>query len=125
MEQNNINKSNRIVWLDLLKGLAILSVVLGHALLGVEEINVFPAHQQIISLIKDWIYTCHMPLFFVLSGAAFRISCLKDSSVDFPKIRKNALNLFILYLIFDTLLPVMKIIFARFVNRPLAKIKKI
>ncbi|MDE5861676.1 MAG: acyltransferase, partial [Ruminococcus sp.] len=112
----NIKKSNRIVWLDSLKGLAIISVVLGHAFLAVQQINLFPEKQNMVTIIKEYIYTWHMPLFFVLSGMAFRISCLKDDSPDFSKIRKNALNLFIIYLIFATALPVLKIIFSQFVN---------
>lgn len=116
MEQSSPKINHRIIWLDSLKGLAIFAVVFGHALLGFQQQNSFPESQNIISLIKNWIYTWHMPLFFVLSGEAFRISCLKNETVDREKIKRNALNLFIVYLVFNAMLPVLKIIFSEFVN---------
>ena len=42
---NGGNGEKRLIWLDALKGLAILSVVLGHVLLGYTEINLFPGDQ--------------------------------------------------------------------------------
>lgn len=57
-----------------------------------------------------------MPLFFVISGKAFRISCLKNGNVDKEKIKRSTLNLFIVYLVFNAMLPVLKIIFSKFVN---------
>ncbi len=116
MEQNFPKINHRIIWLDSLKGLAIVAVILGHALFGFKQQNSFPESQNIISLIKDWIYTWHMPLFFVLSGEAFRISCLKNEIIDKEKIKRSSLNLFIVYLLFNSMLPVLKIIFSKFVN---------
>jgi hypothetical protein rflaF_06982 len=116
MEKNFIKNNNHIIWIDSLKGLAIFAVVLGHALLGFQQQGAFPESQSVITLIKDWIYTWHMPLFFVLSGAAFRISCLKNNTVNFKKVKRNALNIFIIYLLFNIMLTVLKVIFSRFVN---------
>lgn len=44
----------RIEWIDIVKGIGILLMVIGHA--GVS------------SQIKVWIYGFHMPLFFILAG---------------------------------------------------------
>lgn len=116
MSKEVYKSNNRIVWLDSLKGLAIISVVLGHALFGFQQQKTFPESQNIISLLKNWIYTWHMPLFFVLSGVTFRISCLKTGIVNKEKVKRSSLNLFFIYLLFDTILPVLKIIFSIFVN---------
>ena len=48
--------SNRIVWLDVGKGIAIICVVLGHCIVGLD------------SPIKHAIFSFHMPLFFIYSG---------------------------------------------------------
>ena len=45
---------NREHWIDALKGIGIILVVIGHVSLG-------------NNLVK-WIYSFHMPLFFALSG---------------------------------------------------------
>lgn len=66
---------NRIEWLDNAKGIAIFLVVLGHTLRGLpagsgkgEDWAVF---------IDAWIYTFHMPVFFVLSGLFIEASAAK------------------------------------------------
>ena len=56
----------RIVWLDRLKGFAILCVMLGHTiertLLGLQVNNYF------LNFINSFIYSFHMPLFFTAAG---------------------------------------------------------
>lgn len=47
----------RIRWIDMAKGIGILLVMIGH--LG-------------LPYAKTWIYTFHIPLFFILSGCVFR-----------------------------------------------------
>ena len=59
MDQNMVRKSERRGEIDAAKGLALLSVVLGHVIL----LHTFPS---------NWIYTFHMPVFFFLSGMTFR-----------------------------------------------------
>ena len=59
MENTNVNKSKRLFWADAIRGVLILTVVLGHALQhGDYEHNVC------------WtiIYSFHMAAFFVISG---------------------------------------------------------
>ena len=56
---SNINladkgKDNRVGWIDCLKALGIYLVILGHTLKD--------------SYLSVWIYSFHMPLFFILSG---------------------------------------------------------
>ena len=65
----NIN-SGRQEWIDILKGLAILLVVVGH----------MPYTDGTIQ-IKNFIYSFHMPLFFTLAGCTAAISYNKTKSV--------------------------------------------
>lgn len=61
----NIQKKQRIEWVDILKGIAIISVVIGHRAGGNGLL--------IPTALKVWIYSYHMPLFFFLSGVVFSI----------------------------------------------------
>lgn len=52
--------NNRIEWIDICKGLGMILVVLGHT--GLSKIS---------QVAYDWIYSFHMPLFYLLSGLCF------------------------------------------------------
>lgn len=56
---NEMRATDRIVWVDISKGIGILLVVIGHV--------------QTLPLIHDSIFLFHMPLFFLLSGFFFKI----------------------------------------------------
>ena len=69
-----MSASKRIDWLDMLRGFAIVCVIFGHP-------------TKVPSDIELWIYSFHMPLFFMISGATFRGgkydslgSCLADQA---------------------------------------------
>lgn len=81
----------RILWLDNLRGLLILTVVLGHVLqyYGTTEIS---------RTLHHYIYSFHMPLFMLLSGYA---SYKPD--VRFSLVAKRARQLMIPYLIWTVL----------------------
>lgn len=64
-ESTNLSK-NRIDWIDTAKGIGILLVVFGHA---------FTMEN---SLIKIYIYSFHLPLFFFLSGLLFKYEKYKS-----------------------------------------------
>lgn len=66
--------SQRIGWLDGLRGFAMLCVIMGH-LSGMDQ------------QAKIWLYSFHMPLFCIISGALFRyekydsiLACVKDQA---------------------------------------------
>lgn len=58
---------SRESWIDGAKGWGILLVVLGHALRGLQNVQLLPAAGWSHAL-DAWIYSFHMPLFFLLSG---------------------------------------------------------
>lgn len=55
MEGTQIKENQRLDYIDDLKGFGIILVVIGHHLVNVEEVLV-------------WIYSFHMPLFFIIAG---------------------------------------------------------
>ena len=57
-------EKNRIEWVDFSKGVAMLLVVIAHTMQG----------GTYGSMVRGVIYSCHMPLFFILSGFTMRPS---------------------------------------------------
>lgn len=55
----------RKLWIDQLKGITIILVIIGHLIIDSEIEGECP------DPVKWWIYTFHMPLFFFLSGIVF------------------------------------------------------
>ena len=71
----------RVAWIDSVKALAIVLIVVGHALNG-------------YSNLWHWVYGFHVPLFVMLSGLVFN----RDTSMDFKSfIKKNILNTLVPY----------------------------
>lgn len=76
----------RIEWIDLLKGLAIILVVMGH----------MPYDDGSVAL-KNGIYSFHMPLFFLLAGFTAALSMSRSGS-PCRFIQKRMVSVFIPYL---------------------------
>lgn len=58
---NSINNNERLYYIDAIKCIGIIFVILGHHLQGADSFI-------------HWIYSFHMPLFFIVSGILFKIS---------------------------------------------------
>lgn len=84
-------RKNRLLWVDVLKGFAIFLVVFGHKIKQVDNYNS-------IILVK-YIYSFHMPMFFVISGMLFT---RKDSFSEY--LNKKIKSLLIPYFSFATIL---------------------
>lgn len=78
--------SGRVDWVDLLKGLAILLVVMGHM-----------PYDACSMALKTGIYSFHMPLFFVLAGYAAALSMSRSTS-PLAFFRKRLISVFLPYL---------------------------
>ena len=91
----------RILYFDILKGVAILLVIWGHSVL-IYPIN-FMSEGSIWKYIRDIIYSFHMPLFFIISGWTYAISKNKKiipyKTYFFSKIK----YIFLPYLVFSIL----------------------
>jgi fucose 4-O-acetylase-like acetyltransferase len=57
----------RIVWVDYAKGLGIFLVVFAHVLRGLRSSHIVN-DGAVFQFVDAWIYSFHMPLFFLLSG---------------------------------------------------------
>jgi fucose 4-O-acetylase-like acetyltransferase len=60
-------RSGRLRWPDVAKGVAILLVVIGHTLRGLVNSGVV-APSAAVMYVDTWIYAFHMPVFFFVSG---------------------------------------------------------
>jgi fucose 4-O-acetylase-like acetyltransferase len=89
----------RITWVDYAKGVGIFLVVLGHTLRGLHSSRIItdsPAFRSVDS----WIYSFHMPLFFLLSGL-FAERRVDRRAGEF--IRDKIYNIAYPYLVWSTL----------------------
>lgn len=80
-EKKDINQRPRIEYIDALKGFAIYLVVWGHALQFLRNGHDFWHNLPMF----EFIYSFHMPLFFMLSGFFFRSSLRMDWREFFTK----------------------------------------
>ena len=64
-------------WVDNIKGMAILLVVIGHVIDGFELNGIYGSAKYAWNTI-DLIYSFHMPLFFMISGYLYRKVYLSD-----------------------------------------------
>ena len=71
---NNI----RIDWIDLTKGIAIFLMVCGHTSIPLS--------------ISNWIWSFHMPLFFIISGILFNATKYPNFNLFIKEKRENSNN---------------------------------
>ena len=53
--------NGRLMWVDAVKGILIILVVIGHII--PPDID-----SDIVLKFRLWIYSCHIPVFFILNG---------------------------------------------------------
>lgn len=81
MESTILKKNlNRITWIDIAKGVTIILVIIGHTV----EFN---------SFVRNFIFSFHMPLFFILSGYTYKVA--SDWSTFVIHLKKNFKSLII------------------------------
>ncbi len=109
-------EKQRVLWIDSLKGFTIIFVVLGHVLFDFAHNHTYPASIDVLQLARHWVYSWHMPVFFVLSGITFRLSKLQSHRLPTQKIGRSTLNLLLIYLIFQVVPTLLKFICSPFLN---------
>lgn len=102
--------SDRLIWLDSLRGFAIFTVVLGHCIYGYLNAHIFPSYDKFFFIIYDFIYSFHMPLFFCISGFAFYLT------KAYRKWKTKFFDIVLLYLFWSVFQWWFKFILARHVN---------
>ena len=86
------NKNERKHYIDIARGVAIILVVMGHA------VNEYSLNSEPLEKI---IYSFHMPLFFIISGLVFRV---KDGDTFPAFFKKRSKGLMLPYLLFAALI---------------------
>ena len=110
-------QNNRVDWIDSLKGFTIIAVIIGHCLDGYLKADMFPSCYNVFHNIWYFIYSYHMPLFFIISGMTLHLAYIKsDDELKKDKYKSQILNLFLLYVIWALILWGFKMIFSGYVN---------
>lgn len=108
-------EKKRIYWIDALKGFATIFVVIGHIFDGYIKAGLFESNRDFLSYGFKIIYGFHMPLFFIVSGYVFQMAYIKDGKKK-PNLKKQIINILIIYVVFSILLGLFKIIMGRYTN---------
>jgi len=80
MEEIVCKTKNRLIWVDIAKGVAILLVIIGHT-------------APFGSITRNTIFSFHMPLFFLLSGYCTKQTLEREKI--WPHIGKRCWKLFL------------------------------
>ncbi|MGY4536881.1 fucose 4-O-acetylase-like acetyltransferase [Mucilaginibacter sp. UYNi724] len=102
--RDNLLKS-RLLWIDYSKGIGIILVVYGHVLRGLYESKIIKKSYFYYS--DNFVYSFHMPLFFILSGYFFLNSFKKDNSKFLINKAKSLLYPFVIWSLLQTLIEVL------------------
>jgi len=103
----------RLGFIDSIKGLAIILVVIGHVANGYLGQGVTNVHHTVYNII----YAFHMPLFFTISGFLFYHAYFtKAGTIKRIKVKEQIINLICIYFVFSLLLCSTKMIFSGYVN---------
>lgn len=97
---SRIDHPGREVWLDGLKGFGILLVILGHVLSGYLDAYTFPEAYVSFYTVRTWIYSFHMPLFFLISGFTFALAYWRGGKLRWKGYCRQLLNLLWIYVLF-------------------------
>ena len=102
----------RVEWVDYARGIGIVLVVVGHTLGGLKNAGVLASDP-----LHDWIYSFHMPLFFLLSGL-FVTRAADGPAAEFVagKVRTVAYP----YLVWSVLQTLVQFVLAPFTNQKVA-----
>lgn len=104
---------NRIDWIDLAKGIAIVCVVIGHVVASYHETGLYENNTW-WNFSHQYVYSFHMPLFMILSGILFSMS--KKNSNKKTQVFQKLVNYGIPYVIFSTLWIFTKVILSSMTN---------
>ncbi len=103
-------------WVDDVKVIACILVVLGHFFQSMTKTNIFPAN-DLYKWFNTTIYYFHVPLFFMCSGYLYqKYSKVNDFRSWKKNVAKKALALGVPYVTFSTATWVLKTVFSGSVN---------
>lgn len=104
-------------WVDDVKVIACILVVLGHFFQSMTKVNILPAN-DLYKWFNTTIYYFHVPLFFICSGYLYqKYSKVNDFTSWKKNVTKKALALGVPYVTFTTATWVLKTVFSDSVNK--------
>lgn len=110
MKTKNSKKDKYYFEFDLLKGLAIIFVIIGHSLSsyspGIEN--------SISSFVFYLMYSFHMPLFFMISGFLFTKNISNSFKQKWNVVKNKFVRLFIPYLTYSVITMILKVMFSQY-----------
>lgn len=106
--------NSRVAWLDSLRGLAIIVVVLGHINLGLMQAGLTQASPQVFKAMHNVLYLVHMPLFAFLFGLNIPVAWEKRQSWSY--VRSRLVLFFYLYLVWTLIQGTFEVLGSRFSN---------
>lgn len=100
----------RIIEIDILKGIGILLVILGHC---IPDFPVDLRSDVFAGNLETWIYRFHMPLFFLCSGYAFGLTTMKIKDLPFSTfVNRRVKRIVIPYIVFSFISLLFRIVFS-------------
>lgn len=110
-------KKERELWIDILKGLAIIFVVMGHVVSSYRNSNML-MDAVAFNFIYEFVYAFHMPLFFVVSG--YLAGKSKKEEPLATSILQKCISLGVPYVVFSIVLFCLKFLAKSLVNSQLS-----
>ena len=111
-----MNSSKRLVWVDNVKIIACILVVLGHLLQSFLSAQII-AENELSLWFLNTVYLFHVPLFFICSGYLYeQFSAVNSASSYGKSILKKLLSLGIPYFVFSFITWLLKTVFSGSVN---------
>lgn len=105
---------DRVDWIDSAKGFTMLLVIIGHCVDGYINAHMFPNLKLELQFTYDFLYSFHMPLFFILSGFLYYYTY---SGANLRKIVDKASELIMLYFGYSIVQCLIQIAMAGRINR--------
>lgn len=103
----------RIHWIDISKGIAIILVVIGHVISSYHQAGLYN-DSHLFNFTTQFIYSFHMPLFMIISG--YLSGLRKPKGTKIQQIIQYLINYGIPYIIFSVVWVLMKMIMANYTN---------
>lgn len=113
LSHRQIEKS-RVYWLDSLRGLAIIAVVIGHINIGLMQGELTKENPEFFRFLHTLLYLVHMPLFAFLFGLNIPSAWEKRQSWGY--VWRRILLFFYLYLVWTGIQGTFEVLGARFSN---------
>ena len=108
------SKNKNIQWIDYAKGIGIILVVIGHVVRGLINAELL-SDTPLVEFCDRWIYSFHMPLFFIISGMLLS-SSLKKSFFTVLKIKAG--SILYPYFLWATFQTTIQILLSSYTNTP-------